>query len=140
MTTTTNAPACRDCRFWSMTLDEPDQQFGECRRRAPVPRDGTPEIIPATEWPETGCNDWCGEFQPREAARAKENNFKCARCGSEVWYELRIVEHNARDRERAAWDACANFGQHTRPADGAGGIWHSRERDRLYPLQERNTT
>lgn len=80
------APACRECRFWQQFSAV--QERGKCRRYAPRPTIPTHD---AQSWPETRREDFCGEFAARGAIEA---NFKCARCGSEVFYQL------ARQREQ----------------------------------------
>jgi hypothetical protein len=51
---------CSDCRFWS---GEPNSSGGyvgtsECRRYAP-----NQTSKGRTNWGETSCDDWCGEFE-----------------------------------------------------------------------------
>ena len=62
-----------------------------------------------------------------------------AQPGSQVWMQRFVVHLDAihpaecREREREAWDRCADFGKSTIPHAGREGIWHKAERDRLYP-------
>lgn len=62
---------CRNCRFWHETPDS-DVFGGDCRIRSPVivmgqlnlaagECDGT-DIATMGFWPNTGEDDWCGEF------------------------------------------------------------------------------
>lgn len=88
-----SAPTCGGCRFWHDL--RPEDNHGECRRRAPDPSppelraiaeylaqigfgqigeiEGEPRLWSMHEsaahsysyWPETINEDWCGEFQPK---------------------------------------------------------------------------
>lgn len=63
---------CDRCRFWHSEgldlLDEaakhPEDIWGECRRRAPLPVVYEGEQSPVAEWPGTAGHYWCGEFEP----------------------------------------------------------------------------
>ncbi len=52
---------CGGCAFWSRM----DKQGGNCRLRAPLPGSSADEIA---HWPRTGQDDYCGEWQPGDAA------------------------------------------------------------------------
>lgn len=53
-------PKCPDCAYW---LEEPGEDFGECRRYAPRPVTGdVTKTVPY--WPTTTSDEWCGEFRP----------------------------------------------------------------------------
>jgi hypothetical protein len=67
---------CGSCLFWRAIVD--DDGLGECRARAPI---GLPEVRGQTwpsgevrtwgvktAWPCTVSSDFCGEFEPTEAA------------------------------------------------------------------------
>jgi len=69
---------CFDCRFWDAgRLLEPEDagsQQGDCRRHAPRPyfrrwaKDDEPIDADQTvqpSWPQTFCDEWCGEFEGR---------------------------------------------------------------------------
>lgn len=136
--TTPNAPACRDCRHWQQFSAV--QERGKCRRYAPRPTIPTHD---AQSWPETRREDWCGEHQPRtpedrhDWQYPKTGQHAALMFGVPHVFETPCVfEHVARQRERDAWDACAEFGRNTIPRDGKDGILHQRERDRLYPTPE----
>ncbi len=62
---------CGDCAFWSRM----DGQGGNCRLRAPRPASSANEIV---HWPRTGQDDYCGEWQPRNAAMPQL--VLCKRC------------------------------------------------------------
>lgn len=47
---------CGSCRFWILDQDE----FGSCRRRAPVPGIRS---VPVILWPVTHKQQWCGEWE-----------------------------------------------------------------------------
>lgn len=60
---------CVNCRYYDP--DSLGDEWGACRRRAPVP-------IPfhrledeggSAAWPEVYEDDWCGEYRPRPAKR-----------------------------------------------------------------------
>lgn len=63
---------CKNCRFWKCNGAN-DEDYGLCRIRAPSTTSGyerTPSIkrfVTITAWPETECDDWCGEFQPKDS-------------------------------------------------------------------------
>jgi hypothetical protein len=63
---------CSTCRFWEPP--DSDDCFGECRRRAPLPRLGpdNADSIARAEWPSTFDDDWCGEWQPLPARQKVE--------------------------------------------------------------------
>jgi hypothetical protein len=58
-----NPSRCEDCRFWGrerwLGMDE------ECRRRSPAGIDPALAHRKGAQWPHTGPNDWCGDFEPR---------------------------------------------------------------------------
>ncbi len=65
-------PKCSTCRFWERLADPDFNEWGLCRRNAPVPfvttqaeceTDDSAENK-AAWWPRTIHNDWCGEHQP----------------------------------------------------------------------------
>lgn len=47
-------PTCETCRFWKFWYDNDGLRIGICRRHAP-----------ATGWPKTWCDHWCGEHELR---------------------------------------------------------------------------
>ncbi|MEJ2816396.1 hypothetical protein [Caulobacter sp. CCG-8] len=69
---------CAQCKFWidgndGSSEDEPFSVPGECRRKAP-----TPFLVPHDEpsfgrgqayWPQTGHDDFCGEFVSKAEKR-----------------------------------------------------------------------
>lgn len=52
---------CGRCRFWLPSEKKHEDHLGVCRRYPPVPdqRFGI-----GGRFPETGADEWCGEFQP----------------------------------------------------------------------------
>ncbi len=65
---------CAQCVHW----DPASPVEGRCRRNAPgahahpIARDSAEDKTPAAVWPLTLAQDWCGEWQPREAPLAQE--------------------------------------------------------------------
>ena len=68
---------CGHCVFWS----ESDGEIGQCKRHAPLPISHiwTEEEIAKFDsryivdafWPDTSCDNWCGEFVPLEGQELK---------------------------------------------------------------------
>ncbi len=63
--------ACGDCRFWQANAYKKDGD-GWCRRHAPtavhfaqIETEDETRGDSGAVWPTTGCDEWCGEFQPR---------------------------------------------------------------------------
>lgn len=112
---TAKAPACRDCRFYSRVV-----KWGHCHAKPPL----GPLHRDNRRWPEVYEEEWCGAFAGRDPAPPHKFETPC------------VFEHVARQRERAAWDACAEFGRTTVPRGGSVGVLHQRERDRLYPAPQ----
>lgn len=54
---------CDGCIFWK-SLGE----YGLCRKKAPIAY-ADYEHSNCTAWPETACNDFCGEFEPKKPAK-----------------------------------------------------------------------
>lgn len=60
---------CYSCTYWDKhsRLHEGGEEYGQCRRRAPLvyryqPQDSDPDVMRDTEWPNTMAYDWCGEY------------------------------------------------------------------------------
>jgi hypothetical protein len=53
---------CGTCRFWDQ--DEEDEEHGYCHRYPPQMVRGREGIVSC--WPETDCEEFCGEWQPEE--------------------------------------------------------------------------
>lgn len=62
---------CSTCRFFDLgrTLDGDEQEYGLCRRQAPIPAMRSSITLPDSEdvnisalWPEVWEHDWCGEW------------------------------------------------------------------------------
>lgn len=74
---------CDRCRYWECRYTRPlkdgrtiedvemedDQPAGECRRHPPRSARGD-TIRGGYEFPQTFCDDWCGEYRPRPAPKA----------------------------------------------------------------------
>ena len=65
---------CELCRFWPGYEYSP---VADCRRHAPVVfrqpiawRGNGVTLGPVRNWPQTGRDDWCGEFEPRPTKEA----------------------------------------------------------------------
>ncbi len=65
---------CEDCKFADYSGEE---LFHFCRRNAPIPKmfespvDGERVVDEALVWwPRVFCEDWCGEFKPKESEAA----------------------------------------------------------------------
>lgn len=54
---------CKDCIFWDCLQGGSATRApeGRCRRHAPFPATENMEVEPATVWPLTFDDDWCGE-------------------------------------------------------------------------------
>ena len=65
---------CDTCRYWEKHRrlhHLRDEEYGQCRRRAPLvfryePKIRGPNILRDTEWPNTMAYDWCGEYARKE--------------------------------------------------------------------------
>lgn len=55
-----NDERCETCRFY---IEEISQEYGHCRRRAPVAFKMTPISPVIGSWPSVGPKGWCGEYQ-----------------------------------------------------------------------------
>lgn len=124
MSETTQAPACRDCRFWEPAKSVPD--VGTCRRYAPQPGEHSPR---SHYWPESAPDAWCGEFKLRDPIGAFERAVAAS-------------ERECRTRERAAWDASAHYGYKPSPEPSGYNIPRTQgemdaERDRRYPVERK---
>lgn len=103
-------------------------------------------LVTATLWPHNAA------IVPTDFARAVERAVleklflaggleKHGLSPSEMLVGGCVAESEARERERKAWDTCADWNRYTYPADGASSSWTARERDRLYPsLQPKEVT
>ena len=57
-------PRCRNCRFFMPDAEDPEGNYGYCRRYPPTASDfngHVPQVVDH-EW-------WCGEHQPADATR-----------------------------------------------------------------------
>jgi len=88
---------CETCRWW----DREDSMVGICHRRAPLPWHDFDDAPPASWWPTTNENDWCGEWTPADSAanlfpedRAKWEEF----CRENEWARRKLDEMKESDR------------------------------------------
>jgi|APFre7841882590_1041340.scaffolds.fasta_scaffold14013_2 hypothetical protein len=54
---------CETCDYWQqLTAEQEDlADYGRCHRHSPM----VTGSLSRARWPETGRNDWCGEWAPR---------------------------------------------------------------------------
>jgi len=58
--------ACVTCRYWrNLGRDKVGDLEGYCRRRAPQAWMGPDNRSERPQWPLTGADDWCGEWEAR---------------------------------------------------------------------------
>ena len=59
---TMTKPACENCKFWSFEAGFGDHKFGDCHRYPPTVIWDADDGEHTTAFPETGMNQWCGEW------------------------------------------------------------------------------
>lgn len=62
---------CETCRFWQKHSLARAVVFGLCRIRSPQLALDISHHNSVTKWPMTRNDDWCGEFEAKEPARAE---------------------------------------------------------------------
>lgn len=62
-----NSILCQNCIFWVQVSND----FGECRRKPPIPAVNPKTADPFTRalFPNTRDTDWCGEFRPQKGPK-----------------------------------------------------------------------
>lgn len=62
---------CNNCRYFCPDEeDDPTVDSGECRRRSPVFCSSS-DMMGLGAWPVVLMNDWCGDFEAKEAQDQK---------------------------------------------------------------------
>lgn len=65
---------CANCLYWDRNDPEFNDDLGRCLRRAPLPLASPANREPEGRfavWPQTDCDDWCGEWAPSPVAQGK---------------------------------------------------------------------
>jgi hypothetical protein len=77
---------CANCLYW--VAEREGEEWGDCRRRAPLPNmadlippNGTPSPSYVAIWPETEESDWCGEWATAAVPQVYGTPTEPPKCG-----------------------------------------------------------